>query len=147
MRNTASRLLVKEALGHKSAKTDPLAGFEACDRLRSSLLELMGVGGYRALLLRSLVLASAEIPWLGGLEVNADGSLDEIETLQAELDPKKFYEGSLVLLSALLGLLIAFVGVNLTLRLVQEVWPKVSLSELDFNLGDKNEETKKRGSA
>jgi len=32
----------------------------------------------------------------------------------------------------LLALLVAFIGANLTVRLVREVWPKVPLNNLDF---------------
>jgi hypothetical protein len=39
----------------------------------------------------------------------------------------------------LLGLLVAFIGEDLTLRLVREVWPKLSLNNLDFGKGYKNE--------
>jgi hypothetical protein len=31
----------------------------------------------------------------------------------------------------LLGLLVAFIGENLTVRLLREVWPKVPLDDLD----------------
>jgi hypothetical protein len=54
----------------------------------------------------------------------------------------KFLEGGVVLLAQLLGLLVAFIGENLTLRLVREVWPKVPLDDLDFGKGEKNEKTK-----
>ena len=37
-----------------------------------------------------------------------------------------------MLLAQLLGLLVAFVGKNLTLRLVREVWPNSKLDGLDF---------------
>jgi hypothetical protein len=36
------------------------------------------------------------------------------------------------MLAQLLGLLVAFVGESLTVRLVREVWPKVRLDDLDF---------------
>ena len=62
--------------------------------------------------------------------------------LHAQLDPDEFSEGGVVLLAQLLGLLVAFIGENLTLRLVREVWPKVPLDDLDFGNGDKNEKTK-----
>jgi hypothetical protein len=42
----------------------------------------------------------------------------------------------------LLGLLVAFIGETLTLRLVREVWPKAPLNELDLSEGNKNEKNK-----
>jgi hypothetical protein len=59
-----------------------------------------------------------------------------------ELDPQEIFEGCVVLLAQLLGLLVAFIGEHLTLRLVREVWSKLSLNNLDFSEGDKNEKTK-----
>jgi hypothetical protein len=47
-----------------------------------------------------------------------------------------------VLLAQLLGLLVAFIGKNLTLRLVGEVWPKAALDDLDFGTEEKNEKRK-----
>jgi hypothetical protein len=52
------------------------------------------------------------------------------------------FEGRVVLLAQLLGLLVAFIGEDLTLRLVREVWPKLSLNNLDFGKGYKNEKAK-----
>ena len=95
----------------------------------------MGSGGYRALLSRALTLASEEVPWLRAVHVNADGALEglkELEELHAQLDPDEYFEGRVVLLSQLLGLLAAFIGENLTLGLVREVWPKLSVSDRIF---------------
>ena len=102
----------------------------------------MGNGGFRALLSRALALANAEVPWLRAVQVKADGSLEGLEELHAQLDPDEFFEGRVVLLAQLLGLLVAFIGENLTLRLVREVWPKVPLDDLDFGNGGKNEKAK-----
>lgn len=41
-------------------------------------------------------------------------------------------EGESLLFAELLGLLVAFIGEALTLRLVREAWPKLRLSDLDF---------------
>jgi hypothetical protein len=36
----------------------------------------------------------------------------------------------------------AFIGEKLTVRLLREVWPKLSLNDLDSGNGGKNEKTK-----
>jgi hypothetical protein len=48
-------------------------------------------------------------------------------------------EGQVVLLGQLLGLLVAFIGENLTVRVVHEVWPQLTLdhSDLESGNGDK----------
>lgn len=102
----------------------------------------MGNGGFRALLSRALALASVEVPWLRAVHVKPDGALGGLEELSAQLNLDKFFEGNVVLLAQLLGLLVAFIGENLTLRLAREVWPKAPLDDLDLTNGDKNEKTK-----
>ena len=82
----------------------------------------MGEGGFRALLARALALAAAEVPWLRAVQVKADGTLAGWEELPAQLDPDEYLEGRVVLLAQLLGLLVAFIGEKLTLRLMREVW-------------------------
>jgi hypothetical protein len=99
----------------------------------------MGNGGFRALLSRALALAGAEVFWLHALHVNADGALEGVEASHARLDPAEFLEGKVVLLAQLLELLVAFIGTGLTLRLLSEIWPQISLDDLDFYAGDDNE--------
>ena len=63
--------------------------------------------------------------------------MEGLEELQAQVDPEEMAEGSVVLVAQLLALLVAFIGENLTLQMVREVWPKLSLNDLDFDKGDK----------
>ena len=139
MRSFAKHLMALEAPGNESS---PVATFPMTDKLRAHLAALMGKGGYRALLSRALVLATAEVSWLTALRVKADGALEWSQASPPELDPAELLEGKVVLLAQLLGLLAAFIGVNLTLRLLGEIWPQISLDELDLGNGGHNEETK-----
>jgi hypothetical protein len=132
MRNFAKRLVAHETSGNKSSGTETPAAFHACEKLRPHLATLMGNAGFRALLSRALTLANAEVRWLRAVHVKADGSLESLEELHAQVDPNEFYEGGVVLLAQLLGLLVAFIGENLALRIVREVWPKLSLNDLDL---------------
>jgi hypothetical protein len=102
----------------------------------------MGPGGYHALLSRALALAAMEVPWLLSIEVKPDGSMEGLDKIQENLSPSEFLEGRVVLLAQLLGLLNAFIGELLTLRLLREVWPRVPLNDLNFNYGDKHEKKK-----
>jgi hypothetical protein len=141
LRNFARRLIIYEA-GGKSAKIKAPDAFRVCDKLRPQLATLMGNGGFRALLSRALALASADVPWLCAMQVKSDGTLGGWEDLPAHVDSDKFFEGRVILLAQLLGLLVAFIGEKLTLRLMREVWPKAPLNGLDLIKGDKNEKTK-----
>jgi len=142
MRNFAKRLMAYEVNGDKSSEDNAPAMFRICEKLRPALSMLMGKSGFRALLSRALVVAGAEVQWLIAVHVKADGSLEGLEELHAQLDAREFAEGGVVLLAQLLGLLVAFVGENLTLRLVLEVWPKVPLDSLEFGNGGEYEKTK-----
>ena len=142
MRLFAERLIEYETGGNKSSQTITPAAFPVPEKLRPHLATLMGNGGFRALLSRALALANAEIPWLRAVQVKADGSLEGLEERLAQLDPDELSEGRVVLLAQLLGLLVAFIGEKLTLRLVREVWPEVPLNDLDFGNGVNNEKTK-----
>jgi hypothetical protein len=142
MRNIAKRLIAYEAGGNKPGATKNPVEFSACEKLRPNLATLMGSGGFRALLSRALALTQAEVPSLHGVHVKADGTLEWVETDHAQRDPDELFEGRVVLLAQLLGLLVAFIGEDLTLRLVREVWPKAKLDGLDFGTEGKNEKRK-----
>ena len=73
--------------------------------------------------------------WLRAVRVTTDGSLEGLELLQAQLDPNEFFNGGAVLLAQLFGLLVAFIGEALTLRLVREAWPKVRLANFVSGTG------------
>jgi hypothetical protein len=133
MRNFAKRLIICEANGSKSAKTNAPNSFNICEKLRPQLAPLMGDGGFRALLARALALAAAEVPWLRAIKVEPDGSLRGLEELPADLDLGALFEGRVVLLARLLGLMVAFIGEDLTLRLAREAWPKASLKDLELS--------------
>jgi hypothetical protein len=142
MRNFAKRLTAYEALARTPAEAKAPAAFQVCEKLRPHLAILMGNGGFRALLSRSLALASTEVPWLRAVHVKSDGSLEGLDELGDQFDPRENAEGGVVLLAQLLGLLMAFIGENLTVGLLREVWPKLSLNDLDSGNGAKNEKTK-----
>ena len=142
MRNFAERLVAYETRGKKSSATKTPAAFPVCDKLRPHLATLVGNAGFRALLSRALALANEEVAWLRAVHVKADGSLEGLEELHTQLDPDEWFEGRVVLIAQLLGLLVAFIGENLTFRLVREIWPKVRLDDLDFGKGDKNDKAK-----
>ena len=142
MRDFAQRLIAYETKGNKSSKTKTATVFLVGEKLRLHLTALMGNVGYRALLSRALALANAEVPWLHAVHVKANGSFGGLDELGPQVGPETIAEGSVVLLAQLLGLLVAFIGGNLTLRLVREMWPKIPLNDLDFGNGDKNENPK-----
>ena len=133
MRDFAERLIVYETKRIKSSETKPPVAMLVVEKLRPQLENLMGKAGFRALLSRSLALASTDVQWLRAVHVKSDGFFEGSGELDAKVSRDDFFEGSVVLLAQLLGLLVAFVGEKLTLHLVREVWPKLPLNDLDFS--------------
>ena len=102
----------------------------------------MGNVGFRTLLTRSLSLAAAEAIWLRAVRVSADGTFEGLDPPEGQLDQKMIAVGKVVLLAELFGLLVAFIGESLTLRLLGDIWPELSFNDLDFGAGVTNEKTK-----
>ena len=136
MRDLAELLIAYESSGKKSSATKIAAVFPVIARLRPHLAGLMGNTGFLALLLRAQARAERDVPSLRAVEVKADGSLHMPDESAAQIDPENGVEGGVVLLAQLLGLLATFIGEHLTLRLVGEIWPKLPLNDLDFDIGD-----------
>jgi len=130
LKQFARRLLECEAAPGKSADGQETAAFRVCEKLRGPLGKLMGGGGFRSLLSRALVLAGAEVPWLHGLQIQADSSLQGLKEFEGKLDQPAITEGEVVLVSQLLGLLVTFIGPALTASLLRDIWPE--LDELNF---------------
>ena len=135
MRDFASRLMAYETTGNQSSP----AAFRVCEKLRPQLANLMGNAGFHALLARALALANPHVPWLHAVRLKADGSLQGLDEPQPPVEPEKMDEGGVVLVSQLLSLLVAFIGEDLTLRMVREVWHKVPPNDLNLAKGGKNE--------
>jgi len=130
LKQFARRLLDYEAASGKPADAQETPAFRVCGKLRGPLGKLMGVGGFRSLLSRALVLAGAEVPWLRALQIHADGSLEGLNELEVKLNSSAITEGEVVLVAQLLGLLMTFIGAGLTESLLHDVWPE--LDELNF---------------
>jgi hypothetical protein len=132
MRDLAQRLIRYENRANGSPGTNSPFSFPVCAKLRPHLVTLVGSAGYQALVSRALVLAKTEAAWLGTVRVKIDGSLEASEEVLATAGSADILEGRIVLLAQLLGLLVAFIGANLAVRLVSEIWPKVPLDDLDL---------------
>jgi len=127
----ARRLVVHETAATKSAGAQKSAAFRVCEKLRQPLSRLSGVAGFRSLLSRALALTNDEARWMKAIQVKADGSLEGLEEAQAQLSETEIAEGEVVLIAQLIGLLVTFIGEELTLRLVQESWPDAPFDDMN----------------
>jgi hypothetical protein len=137
MRDLAERIIAHEAKGTTTSETNTPAAHAVCEKLRSHLATLMGNTGVRALLLHALALATVEVSWLGAVQIKSDGSLEGFEGIDMRDGSKKMVEGGVVLLAQVLGLLVVFIGENLTVRTVRDVWPKLALNDSVSSTGVK----------
>src|SRR5687768_6964039 len=89
-RRFARRILAREtSLGSKSPDGAGQGTLQVIDELRPQLVNLMGIGGFRGLLSRAIVLGGEEIRWLRAVHVKADGSLSGFQEY-ASLAPGQF---------------------------------------------------------
>ena len=131
-RTLARRLLALEAAASASlAHAHSNEAVRVCGKLQVSLTRFAGADGFTSLMRRALALARTEVPSIHHVEVKADGSLEGLEELVADLKDSGDVgtEAALAITTHLLGLLVMFVGMPITRRLVREAWPSVSLDE------------------
>lgn len=147
VQNLARRLLAHEAgnggqedQGDVGALAD--AAERAGDRLRLHLAKIIGPAGFQALLARALILAKAEFSWLAEVRVERDGALSGLRAAAEGRERAEVTAGFAAVLAHILGLLVVFIGEDLTRRLVRQVWPEADLGEPES--GSEEEEAKRR---
>lgn len=125
MRDLAQRLIDHETTRLGTAGATTPASFPVCAKLRPHLATLMGSTGFRVLLSRALQLSRETVSWLRFVMVNPEGTVEMIVGTQPPEDLQVMENGSVELVARLLALLAAFIGEALTLRIVQDAWPKL----------------------
>ena len=107
LRIYAERLIAHEISRNASAKSKPTAAFAVINKLSPHFGALM--------------LAGAEVAWLGELHVRADGSFEDLKEFEAQASPEEMSNAGIVLLARLLGLLVTLIGDELTLQLLSNI--------------------------
>lgn len=125
----ASRLLAYERNSGLPKPATEATTFRVCARLSTALSALTGVAGFRALLDRATALAAADLPWFASLRVQTDGSIERASGTAVHLTPEESAVGEAVLVAHLLGLLEVFIGGDLTLHLLRELWPEETFDD------------------
>jgi hypothetical protein len=119
----ARRLLAYEAVAGKPSKPTEPALALVYEKLRYSLCALVGTAGFRSLASRALTLARREAADLSAVQVTADGFLEGLGETEPRANKDEAGQEGVILIAQLLGLLCTFIGIALTLRLVQDLWP------------------------
>jgi hypothetical protein len=136
MRKLAERIIALETRQNKLSGANSSAIFPVAMKLHAPLAALVGNAGFGALLSRSLVLASPQAPWLRMVHVNADASLAGPGDLETRVAPGAIVAGRVALLAQLLDLLKAFIGEDMTIQLMSEIWPNLVLTQSRSGSGD-----------
>jgi hypothetical protein len=143
VKQVACRLMAYEATTATPAGAQKLPAFRVCEKLRQPLSRLVGVAGFRSLLSRALALASGEVRWLKAVHINADGFLEGLGEAQAQLSHDEIAEGEIMLVAQLIGLLVTFIGQELTVRLVQETCPDATIDDKNVSTRENTHEKRK----
>lgn len=128
MLDMAWKLLIAES----GEGTDQDATLRVLNKLRLHLVKLVGATGFEALFNRSLTLAKNEVPWLKAVELKSNGAfegLDDGSSLNQN-SSEAARVGCVTLVAWILALLVTFIGEGLTLRLLSNVWPDISLTNI-----------------
>ncbi len=127
-KDLARSLLAYEAAAGQSSEPTESVAVRVCEKLRGPLCALAGVAGYCSLLARALTLAKAEARSLGALQITSDGHLQGLGESASQIERDHASEGGLLLTAHLLGLFISLLGVPLTLQLMQDVFPNLTVT-------------------
>ena len=137
MRHFAKQLIAYEAESDpQSAHEGPIA-FSVIDKLSPHFITLMGNYGFQVMLERALAQAGKEVTWLGKISVNHEGPFCQLSELKEPMAAEIIFEGKVVFIAYVLEQLITFLGESFTLRMLRDVWPKVSSKDLNMNEGVK----------
>ena len=137
MRHLAKQLIAYEAESDpESAHEGPIA-FSVIDKLSPHFITLMGNYGFQVMLARALAQAGEEVTWLRKIDVNNEGLFCQLSELKEPLPADILFEGKVVFIAHVLEQLITFLGESFTLRMLRDVWPKVSNKDLNINGGVK----------
>jgi hypothetical protein len=108
------------------------AMLHACGSLYRVLDTSMGSAGLHALMDRAIQVTAREYPWLASVRTGmaADCPVTGLSEAAERVGIEDATAGYAALLASLLGLLITFIGEELTLRFVRSAWPALALSKL-----------------
>lgn len=92
------------------------------EKLRTALTSLVGNAGVEALFSRAFALAKVEVAWLGRGSIGAEGTLNRLREVAFSQSPEQLLRGHAELLNQFMGLLITFIGEDLTVQIIQDAW-------------------------
>ena len=123
-------LLTTEVVGAEGPLASPAAAVRVFEKLSKRLAQLITLVGSDALLTRAVHLSRGEFPFLDGAQITrSDDSLTlRLRDSGKGAESGHVAEGFEAVLAILIALLVSFIGVDLTLHLLREVWPELPMA-------------------
>lgn len=133
--SSAARQLVAGKPGESdSSKQVAERAAAACEQFSQHLSRLLGATAADMLVQRSVVLASAKLPWLAPAPsrrpVGAVTTTQALRDAMEREEPAAITEAFAIILSELVDLLVRLIGEGLVERLLHEVWPTVFVPDV-----------------
>jgi hypothetical protein len=121
----ARQLLLQEAGGQSAPPALAEALERVCQRLHQRMVGLIGRAGFAALFTRALHLAREAHPALAGVAFDdqAEACLRGTHEFAEAREPSEVGDALVAILAHFIGLLITFIGEELSMRLIREIWP------------------------
>ena len=123
-------LLTAERVSPERPLAAPAAAERVFKKLSKRLAQLVTLVGSDALLARAVHLSRVEFPFLDGAQITrSDDSLTlRLGDSGKGAESGQVAEGFEAVLAILIALLVSFIGVDLTLHLLREVWPELPMA-------------------
>ena len=122
----ARRLLLHEA---GNGSVDEVTGSmeQGCRALQDRIAPLVGSAAFDALIVRAVKLAARKFAFLDDTPIGANCSADGLRQAVEGREQREVTDAVAAILANFLWLLVIFIGENLGLRMVHEVWPGVQV--------------------
>jgi hypothetical protein len=122
----AKRVVAAELGDPSSAEQMATAATRICEKLSQYLAGIVGQGGIRTLLERSLTLTRASFPWLPSVGAPSDESpWAPLQASLAQQDAAAAQAAFTTFLASFIALFGRLIGDALVARLLHEIWPGV----------------------
>jgi hypothetical protein len=109
-----------------------VAAERACQRFYERLRPLVTLAGSQAFMSRSLRLAGAEFPFLGSVRAgpSSEECLQGLDAALIDVEAAAATAGFVTVLAHMIGLLVTFIGHDLTMHAIRQAWPDARTQHL-----------------
>lgn len=136
-RKLAQWLLAAEMTDTVAPEALPEAAERVCQKLGVRLARLITLPGFRVLVGRAVHLAAAEFSFLSAVHVGDPPGkwLEGLSEPILSVEPAQAGAAVTAIVASILGMLNTFIGEELVLRLLRDVWPDAPLGATGPQLG------------